>query len=94
MLSTVALCLQTATEDVYKKIADRMHDMPEVTSDAVALQKVKSGERVFVHDVNNLRYMYAVNCKELHLAASIFNSNGFGIIMPVDAPYKKAINNL
>ena len=71
-----------------------MHNMPEVTSDVVALEYVMAGKMAFLHDVNNVKYMYAVNCKELHLAASIFNSNGFGLILPEDAPYKDAVNNL
>ena len=71
-----------------------MHDMPEVTSEEVALDHVMSGEMALLHDINNVKYMYAVNCKELHLAANVFNSNGFGIILPENAPYKDAVNNL
>lgn len=71
-----------------------MRNMPEVTSDTVALEYVMTGEMAFLHDVNNVKYMYAVNCKELYLAASIFNNNGFGLILPEDAPFKDAVNDL
>ncbi|XP_076458879.1 glutamate receptor ionotropic, kainate 1-like [Babylonia areolata] len=84
----------TAKSGVYSKVAERMTDMPEVTSEDMGLEHVMRGDTAFMHDVNSVQYMYAVNCKQLHLAASIFNSNGFGIIMRENAPYKDAVNDL
>ncbi|KAK7111831.1 hypothetical protein V1264_011398 [Littorina saxatilis] len=85
---------QTADGEQYKAIATNMRDMPEVTSDEEALRYVMSQESAFLHDVNNLKFMYAVNCEKLHLAAEVFNSNGLGLILPEKAPYKDAVNQL
>lgn len=85
---------QTANDGVFKKVAELMKDMPEVTSEQDALDHVLSGKMALLHDISNLQYMYSQDCKRLHLAKKLFQSNGFGIIMPENAPYKDTVNNL
>ena len=71
-----------------------MASSPVVRINDDAMELVYAGTAAFIMDVNQVNYLYGQDCKNLHLATTIFSSNGLGFALPKNAYYKEAMSNM
>ncbi|KAL8573220.1 hypothetical protein ACOMHN_036205 [Nucella lapillus] len=79
---------------VYRTVASRMAGAPKIAVREDALKMVYDGTAAYIADMNVVRFLQGQDCKNLHLAATGFNSNGLGFALPKNAYYKEAVNNI
>ncbi|KAK7498613.1 hypothetical protein BaRGS_00010273 [Batillaria attramentaria] len=84
----------TADTGVYKQIGQRMEAGPDIRDISDAMSHVLKGGAAFLYDISQLDYLYKQDCQNLHLAKKVFNANGLGFVLPENAPYKQAFNNI
>ncbi|OWF36887.1 Glutamate receptor 3 [Mizuhopecten yessoensis] len=83
---------QTADSGIYKTIWNRMGDMPVVKSTNDALDIVRKTDTAYMTDRSQLEYHVLSDCKTYALADEIFNTAGYGFVVPENAPYLDSFN--
>ncbi|XP_069125666.1 glutamate receptor ionotropic, kainate 2-like [Argopecten irradians] len=83
---------QTADSGIYKTIWSRMNDMPVVKSTNEALDIVRTSNTAYMTDRSQLEYHVLSDCKTYALADEIFNTAGYGFVVPEHAPYLDSFN--
>ncbi|XP_033737179.1 glutamate receptor ionotropic, delta-1-like [Pecten maximus] len=83
---------QTADSGIYKTIWNRMGDMPVVKSTNDALDFVRNSDTAYMTDRSQLEYHVLSDCKTYALADEIFNTAGYGFVVPEHAPYLDCFN--
>ncbi|XP_076458166.1 glutamate receptor ionotropic, kainate 5-like [Babylonia areolata] len=83
-----------AQKGVYAMIGQRLREGPVVRVNEDALELVHKGTGAYLMDVNQIRYLYSQDCHRLHMAHTVFNSNGLGFALPQNAIFREAVNNV
>lgn len=69
-----------------------MENGPVVTENSVAYDMVREGGVAFMTDRTQLEYKVLSDCQTYSLADEIFNTAGYGFVLPEDAPFMEAFN--
>ncbi|PVD37584.1 hypothetical protein C0Q70_00180 [Pomacea canaliculata] len=83
---------QNADNPVYREVWYKMSNMPVVKSNLEAERYVLHQHYAFITDASQLEYIMLENCSSYALAKEIFNTGGFGFVLPEKAPYLDVVN--
>lgn len=77
---------------MYREVWYKMSNMPVVKSNLEAERYVLHQHYAFITDASQLEYIMLENCSSYALAKEIFNTGGFGFVLPEKAPYLDVVN--
>lgn len=92
MTHILSVCLfQTSKKGIYVDVWERLQNSPRATVTEDALKLVETGRYAYMSDTALLKYIALSGCK-FAVANEVFNTAGYGFVMPENAPFETAVN--
>ncbi|KAK3089561.1 hypothetical protein FSP39_004629, partial [Pinctada imbricata] len=83
---------QTSETGIYQSVWNMLNGGIEIVDGATAIDMVRNGDYAYMTDNSQLQYIMLSDCETFALSKEMFNTAGYGFVLPENAPYLDHFN--